>query len=367
MEVSPQKAARRLHGYNPAVIGKTLEKYTVLEKLGEGAMAVVYLGRHSTLGRMAAIKVLRSDLAGLARHRTRFEREARAIESLRHPNILGIYDFSGADSEDCFIVTEHIEGPTLATLLDDVGLMMAEPAALIARQLCFALGAAHELDIIHRDLKPANVMFDAQGTVKLMDFGLARILDGNRLTKTGAVVGSPSFMSPEQITGGEVGPTSDIFALGILLYRMVTGTLPFRGNNAVIQLQATMSGQFEEPSDRVPSLDQCMAEIIRRCLSKACDQRYPSTSDLVADLDGFLAGVGIDPQDPGRWTIPNYLADFEHYETELLDYLPDALLERGRRELALDDHSAAIKTFARILALDSDNREVLDLMATMSS
>jgi len=349
------------------VIGTILEKYAVLEKLGEGAMAIVYLGRHSTLGRTVAIKVLRSDLAALARHRTRFEREAKAIESLRHPNILSIYDFSGADSEHCFIVTEYIEGPTLARLLDEVGVMMAEPAALISRQLCDALGAAHALDIIHRDLKPANVMFDGEGAVKLMDFGLARILDGNRLTKTGAVVGSPEFMSPEQITGDDVGPTSDVFALGILMYRMVTGALPFRGNNTVEQLQATMAGRFEEPSDRVPSLASSMADIIRRCLSPGCDQRYGSTAELKGDLEALLAGVDIDPQDPGPWAISRYLADYESYETDLAEHLLDALLRCGKKQLAEDDHAAALKTFVRILALDEDNREVIGLMEGMGS
>jgi len=330
-------------------------------------MAVVYLGRHSSLDRQVAIKVLRADLAGLQRHRTRFEREARTIESLQHPNILGIYDFSGSESTECFIITEYIEGPTLANLLDDVGLMMTEPAALIARQLCDALGAAHALDIIHRDVKPANVMFDAQGMVKLMDFGLARILDGNRLTKTGAVVGSPSFMSPEQITGDDVGPTSDVFALGVLLYRMVTGALPFRGNNPVFQLQATMAGQFEPPDDRVPSVDQAMVQVITRCLSREVEQRYPSTADVAADLDRLLLSVRIDPCNPGRWAVPRYLESFEDYEADLVEHLLEVLLERGKDELANQHQSASIKTFARALALDSDNREVLDLMAKLGS
>ena len=185
-----------------------------------------------TLDREVAVKVMHPHLASSENNRTRFEREAKAIERVEHPNILQIYDYSGRDAESAWIITEYINGPTLRELLDDVGAMMPEPAAIIAWRLCQALQAAHSHGIVHRDLKPENVMFDAAGEVKLMDFGIARVLTDVQVTMTGALIGSPAYMSPEQATDGDLDARSDLFSLGTVIYRMVTGTLPFRGESS---------------------------------------------------------------------------------------------------------------------------------------
>jgi serine/threonine-protein kinase len=345
------------------VIGEVLEKYEILEKIGEGGMAVVYLGRHMTLGRKVAIKVLHPHLASSDKNRIRFAREAKAIESLRHPNILRIFDYSGAESERCFIVTEFIDGPTLRGVLDEVGVMMAEPAALIARELCDAMQTAHNQGIVHRDLKPENVMIDRSGAIKLMDFGIARIVDDSHVTMTGALVGSPAFMSPEQATDSEVDHRSDLFALGIVLYRMVTGSLPFRGGNPSIVLKAIIDGNFDDPGERVPSLSPALAVIIRRCLCTDREDRYSSASEVRDALDAFLRSVGIDPDAPGQWQVLSYLTNSEGYEDELMQHLMGFLVERGRGEIERKDTAAALRTFNRVLALDGDNREVIDIIA----
>ncbi|HCH66108.1 MAG TPA: serine/threonine protein kinase, partial [Deltaproteobacteria bacterium] len=167
-----------------------LDKYEVLRQVGEGGMATVYLGRHTTLGREVAIKVLHPHLSASERNRVRFAREARAIEHLDHEHVLRIYDYSGTETQDCYIVTEFVDGVTLQQLIAQTRRIPGEVVTLIALELADALGYAHDLSIIHRDLKPENVMVRRDGVVKLMDFGIARFLDEVNLTVTGALVGT---------------------------------------------------------------------------------------------------------------------------------------------------------------------------------
>mgnify|MGYP000297471762 CR=1 FL=1 len=345
--------------------GSVLDKYEVLEKVGEGGMATVFRGRHTTLGREVAVKVLHPHLASSEKNRTRFEREARAIERVEHPNILAIHDYSGRDAEAAWIITEFIRGPTLRELLDDVGAMMPEPAALIAWTLCQALSAAHGHGIVHRDLKPENVMLDGTGEVKLMDFGIARVLTDVQVTMTGALVGSPAYMSPEQATDGNLDARSDLFSLGTVLYRMVTGTLPFRGNNPSVVLKAIIDCTYEDPSARVPSLDHALSTIICTCLAREADDRYADAQAVAAALETYLKSVGIDPKNPGPWALTAYLEDADGYEERLADALIAVLTTRGRAEAEAGDSAAALRTFNRVLALDEENTEVVEIIQGM--
>ena len=347
------------------VPGSKLEKYEVLEKVGEGGMATVYRGRHTTLNREVAIKVMHPHLAGSERNRTRFAREAKAIETLRHPNILRIFDYSGGAADHCFIITEFIEGPTLREFLDDIGAMMPEPAALVTWELCRALEVAHGEGIVHRDVKPENVMLTPVGGIKLMDFGIARMLDDAQVTMTGALVGSPAYMSPEQATDGNIGHASDLFAVGTMLYRMVTGTLPFRGSNPSIVIKAIIDGIYEDPTNRVPSLSPALGDIIRRCLNRDLEVRYTHASEVKADLRQCLIDVGIDPEDPGRWSVQTYMTEPEEYEEALRTHLLLTLVERGRIEAEAGRTAEALRTFNRVLALDEDNQEVVTIIEGM--
>ena len=347
------------------MIGSVIEKYEVLEKIGEGGMATVYRGRHTTLDRTVAIKVMHPHLTSSEKNRERFRREARAIESLQHDNILRIYDYSGPDSEACFIVTEFIQGPTLRELLDDVGAMMPEPAALVARELCCALETAHTEGIVHRDIKPENIMFDSEGRVKLMDFGIARIADDSHVTMTGALVGSPAYMSPEQATGEDVDLRSDIFALGTVLYRMVTGTLPFRGGNPSVVLKNIIDTTYDDPVERVPSLDPAVASVISKCLTRTADERYSDTDEIRRELDVFLKSVGIDPEAPAQWSLDLYINASDEYEERLQTWLIERLVARGRSEAAGGQTANALRTFNRVLTLDEDNEEVVTIIESM--
>lgn len=338
--------------------GSTLEKYEILDKVGEGGMATVFRGRHRTLQREVAIKVLHRHLASSEKNRVRFEREARAIEGLSHPHILRIFDYSGATGEDCYIVTEFIQGPTLRTLLDDVGLMMSEPVALVGRALCLALEAAHARGIVHRDIKPENVMIDRSGAVKLMDFGIARVMDESHVTVTGALVGSPAYMSPEQATDGKVDARSDLFSLGTMMYRMATGAQPFRGGNPSIVLKAIIDGVYDDPMERVPSMSPALAALIRQCLARDRADRPANASELRIALDHCLRDVGIDPEAPGEWNLDRYVAAPEPYEDRLRALLVPTLLTLGRGQAREGATARAIRTLQRVLAIDEDNREV---------
>ncbi len=345
--------------------GATLDKFEVLEKVGEGGMATVFRGRHTTLGREVAIKVMHPHLASSERNRVRFEREARAIEAVVHPNILKIYDYSGRDAENAWIITEFIGGPTLRELLDDVGAMMPEPAAIVGWHLCRALEAAHVHGIVHRDLKPENVMINADGEVKLMDFGIARVLTDVQVTMTGALVGSPAYMSPEQATDGDLDARSDLFSLGTVLYRMVTGTLPFRGNNPSVVLKAIIDCTYEDPSSRVPSLDHALAAIICKCLAREKEDRFESAAKVAEALSRYLLSVGIDPKSPGPWSVGDYLKDADTYEERLAEALIAILTTRGRAEAENGDTASALHTFNRVLALDEENTEVVTIIEGM--
>ncbi len=271
------------------MIGTFLDKYEVLQKIGEGGMATVYRARHTTLGREVAIKILHPHLSAVARNRRRFAREARAIEHLDHENILKIFDYSGSDAEDCYIVTEFVEGQTLRQLIEARGLLPSEVAAFIGIKLADALRYAHEAGIIHRDLKPENVMLRVDGTVKLMDFGIARFLDESSVTMTGALVGSPAYMSPEQALERKLDARSDLFSLGTLLYHLVTGQLPYAGSNPSIILRNIIEGVRREVLDVQPGVAPKLADVINRLLELEPDARYDSAeagaSAVAAVLD----------------------------------------------------------------------------------
>src|SRR5690606_30960548 len=212
------------------LVGTQLDKYQLLEEVGHGGMAVVYRAHDSVLQREVAVKVLHAHLADREESKLRLQREAIAVAKLRHDNILEIFDYSGPQAPDSYIVTEFIHGPTLREWIDDSLDPRPAVAALIIHRLCLALGHAHRSGIIHRDIKPENVMIRVDdGCLKLMDFGIAQLLDNQKLTMTGQLIGSPAYMAPELISGRPLDARTDLFSLGIILYQLATGELPFTG------------------------------------------------------------------------------------------------------------------------------------------
>jgi serine/threonine protein kinase len=346
------------------VIGTVLDKYEILQKIGEGGMATVYRGRHLALGRDVAIKVLHPHLSASIRNRNRFAREARAIEHLDHDNILKIFDYSGTENDDCYIVTEFVDGVTLQDVVAEHGRVPSEVVAILGIRLGEALAYAHRHDIIHRDLKPENVMMRRDGTVKLMDFGIARFLDESNLTMTGALVGSPAYMSPEQAMEKVLDSRSDLFSLGTLLYHLVTGQLPFAGNNPSIVLRNIIEGNRPDVIELRPDASGRLADLIERLLETEPNDRPNTAEDVVAELERALTEVKID-RDDEKWSLRAWLQDPASYAQRLDDHLKAVLLAEGKWKLKERDHLEALRLFNRLLSIDEGNAEVLALVQGM--
>jgi serine/threonine-protein kinase len=348
------------------MIGSTVDKYEVLQKVGEGGMATVYRGRHTTLDRDVAIKVLHPHLSSSSRNRKRFAREARAIEHLRHDNILEIFDYSGIDCQDCYIVTEFVEGRTLTSLVEELGPLPSEVVSMITIELCKALGFAHEQGILHRDLKPDNVMIRDDGTVKLMDFGIARFLDESQVTLTGALVGSPAFMSPEQAAEEPLDTRSDLFSLGTVLYYLVTGELPFTGSNPSLILKKVIEGDRPHVSELAPAISPSLGDLVERLMATHPEARFPDAAAVAVAARASLAEVRLAPDDP-YWRVAAFLAEPESYRERLAARVSDTLLDVGKGYIADGEPLAALRLFNRLLSLDEDNAEVLELIQTLHS
>jgi serine/threonine protein kinase len=260
----------------------------IVGEIGSGGMAVIYKAIQEPLGREVAIKSLKPSIALDSQFAARFEREARFMASLQHENILHVYDFVN-DGNALYIVMEYVQGIDLYDLLQTSQRLSVEIAAIIALQVARALDYAHFRGIIHRDIKPANIIISHHGEVKLMDFGIARDHALADLTETGTGVGTPSYMSPEQILGDKLDFRSDIFSLGIVLYQMLTGNKPFVEDDTRTVMQKIRLDRYVSAHKLAPEVPSSLERILARCLEKMPANRYPSTQHLVEDLMEFLA------------------------------------------------------------------------------
>ena len=314
-------------------IGATLGRYEILGTLGHGAMATVFRARDTQLGRDVAIKVMSMVHAARGGAGERFRREAHAVAALKHPAIVEIYDFvSATESDPSYIVVELIQGPTLRTLLEERGgRLLPEIAALIALPLAEALAAAHDHGVIHRDVKPDNVMVEITGhasRVVLTDFGVAHITGMETMTATGALVGSPAYMSPEQSRGHEVTPASDLWSLGAMMYELVTGVVPFSGKDPFTMIAAILRGTFRRPSQVIATVGPDFEAMIMRCLKAAPGERYPNASALAADLREFARTAGLLPE--GK-ALRRFLDEPEATLADLRPRVANMAVERARQ------------------------------------
>jgi serine/threonine protein kinase len=269
----------------PPVSLASVNVYELLEELGRGRMGVVYRARQVGLNRIVALKVMRDALFATARERTRFRREAEAVARLQHPNIVQIHD-CGEHGDLLFFCMEFIDGGTLARRLAEGPLPIAEAVALIDT-LARAIHYAHEERIVHRDLKPSNILLRADGTPKIVDFGIAKLLGGKgSQTESGAILGTPSYMAPEQAWGRsrQVTPAADTYALGVLLYEALTGQPPFKGETPLETLLQVRSQMPLHPSCWQPRVPEGLDAVCLRCLQKEPGRRYRSALALAEEL-----------------------------------------------------------------------------------
>jgi len=338
-------------------------------------MATVYRARDRRLGREVAVKVIHHHLRENSEVAARFVSEARAVAKVKHPNIVEVYDVSDANESERYLVQELVRGTTLRQLIAQHGHLPAEVAAAIAVEVALALEHAHGLGVIHRDMKPENVLVEmpTEGEseveapraprIKITDFGIAKLLDVQGVTSTGQVLGSPAHMAPEQIEGGDVSASADVFGLGVLLYESLVGKLPFDGKNPAQVLRRVLDGSFT-PADRaLPTVGAGLSRIVGRALARDAADRYQSARAVGDELKAELAQLGFSDLRREIWA---FLRDSAAYQRDYEPRLLGELCKNAHAARATKDFVGAAALFNRALAFRPDDSELLRQVAQIA-
>ncbi|UFJ41988.1 Stk1 family PASTA domain-containing Ser/Thr kinase [Brevibacillus humidisoli] len=302
-------------------------RYQLQNRIGGGGMAVVYKATDLVLNRIVAVKVLRSQFGSDEDFVQRFRREAQAVASLSHPNVVSVYDV-GQEDDTYFMVMEYIEGSNLKDVINERGALPVAEAVRIALQICDALDHAHQNHIIHRDIKPQNILIGTNGRVKVTDFGIARAVTSATITHTGSVLGSVHYFSPEQARGGVTAEKSDIYSLGIVLYEMVTGQLPFSGDSPITIALKHLQEPLPEPRQINPDIPQSVENIVLKALVKDPFLRYRSAKEMMLDLETCLA--------PERLNEEKIRFPIDDEETKVLPAITPEMMAQYKPEHQLD-------------------------------
>jgi eukaryotic-like serine/threonine-protein kinase len=271
------------------LLGTTLSgRYRLEARIGAGGMSTVYRALDETLQRRVAIKLMNREVASDSDQLERFRREARAVAQLSHPHIVGVID-AGEDEGRPYIVFEYVEGETLKDRIRRQGRLSVTESVAYAIEIARALGAAHSRHIVHRDVKPQNVLIDEEGSGKVTDFGIARTLDEEGLTADGRVLGTTDYVSPEQALGQPVTGQSDLYSLGVVLYEMLTGDVPFKGETQVSVAMKHVREELPDVQTRRPEISAALAAVIETATAKRQEDRYADDAELIADLEDVLA------------------------------------------------------------------------------
>src|SRR5213082_1565233 len=271
------------------ILGTTLNgRYRLEARIGSGGMSTVYRALDETLQRQVAIKLMNREVASDSDQLERFRREARAVAQLSHPHVVGVID-AGEDAGRPYIVFEYVEGETLKERIRRVGRLPIAEAVAYAVEIARALGAAHARHIVHRDVKPQNVLIDEEGSAKVTDFGIARTLDEEGLTADGRVLGTTDYVSPEQALGHAVTGQSDLYSLGVVLFEMLTGDVPFHGENQVAVAMKHVREELPDVQRKRPEISAALAAVIEAATAKRVEERYADDAELIADLEDVLA------------------------------------------------------------------------------
>ncbi len=373
---------------SPARQGRlpTLAKYQVLEELGHGGMATVYRAHDARLGRDVAVKVLHPHLKDSFEVAHRFSAEAKAVAKLRHPNIVEVYDVSGDDDGEQYLVVELLRGSTLRKVLQTRQKMPPEVAAAVALDLLSALGHAHECGVIHRDVKPENVMVEHKASlengdvpssphshgergggdrvvVKLTDFGIAKLLDAQGVTSTGQVLGSPAHMAPEQIEGGDVDVRADVFGMGVLLYECMVGHLPFEGTNPAQVLRRVLDGIYPPADREEPTVGKRWSDILDKALARNATDRFSNTQEMADALRNEIGRLGFESP---RALVEQWLDDPGQFEERAKKTMIDTLCALGKAARQAGNALLAAADYNRALAYAPHDVALIKIVAGLS-
>lgn len=324
-------------------------RYELRQLIGRGGMAEVHIGNDTRLNRIVAIKILRQDLARDPIFQTRFRREAQAAANLNHPAIVAVYDTGeetvkssdGTQIQVPYIVMEYVEGHTVRELLTDGNPVPINEALEIVSGVLDALEYAHHQNLVHRDIKPGNVMITTTGKIKVMDFGIARALSDSQatMTQTDAVVGTAQYLSPEQARGEQVDARSDLYSTGCLLYELLTGVPPFKGDSAVAVAFQHVSQLPRVPSSIAPDIPEALDRVVMKALAKDRDERYPDAAHMRADLRNAVLGGTVAAPATETWTQPA-AASATTVMPPLANGSPTATMAQSKTGKELDEEAA---------------------------
>jgi len=280
-------------GQSDPLAGIVLDgRYRVDTLIATGGMSAVYRGLDLRLDRPVALKIMDSRYAGDQQFLTRFQREARAVARLKDPGLVAVYD-QGLDSQHPFLVMELVEGGTLRELLRERGPMPPHAVAAVLSPVLSGLAVAHRAGLVHRDIKPENVLISDDGDVKIADFGLVRAVAEAKITSTSVILGTAAYLSPEQVATGDAGPRSDVYAVGILAYELLTGVTPFTGDSALAVAYQRMDNDVAPPGSVIAGVPSQFDELVLQATARDPAQRYADAMDMGADLDAIVDQLGL--------------------------------------------------------------------------
>src|SRR3954452_18156603 len=271
-----------------AMIGTVLSgRYRLEAKLGSGGMSTVYLARDQTLDRQVAVKVMHREMSEQKEQLERFRQEARAVAKVSHPKLVSVID-AGEDGGHPYIVFEYVEGETLKQRIGREGALDPQEAIAYAIEIARGLSVAHGRRMVHRDIKPQNILIDAEGRAKLTDFGISRQLEQDGMTATGRVLGTTDYVAPEQAMGRGADPRSDIYSLGVVLYEMLVGQVPFQADSQVGVAMKHVNEELPDVQPRRPELSAAAALVVERATAKDPNERYQNVAEMIDDLETAL-------------------------------------------------------------------------------
>ena len=312
-------------------------RYQIIRKIGDGGMAFVYEAKDKLLNRTVAVKVLRPEFVDDEEFLKKFKREAEAVASLSHPNIVNVYDV-GEDGKVHYIVMEYIDGQNLKDIIKNEGTLDEYTALDITKQIAMALSAAHKKGIVHRDIKPHNILISNEGRiVKVADFGIAKAVSNSTMTNIGSIIGSVHYFSPEQAKGNSVNATADLYSLGIVLYEMIIGRVPFRGDSPISIALQHINEDVEFTSEEKINIPQSVRTIIKKLTEKSSENRYQSAEELIEDIDYVEKNIDLD-----------FIKEYDNFATKKINV--------ENVEKSLDSEDELLEEFPKITAKPKKER-----------